>query len=191
MELIKPSLDHLPAYCEALRRGWSPDNLRPEAGHEQLLRIAEDPETFLARFDDREAAGGPVVLPDGSEVPRLPSIRRWIWQAGFCGTIGLRWQEGTEALPPTCLGHVGYAVVPWRRREGLATAALLAILPEAAAVGLCHVVVTTDPGNRASIGVIERAGGVFVGCFERPPATGGGKEIRYTIALDPLQRGQG
>lgn len=188
MELIKPASEHLPAYCDALRRGWSPDNLRSNAGQEQLRKVGNDPAAFLVGFDDRQARGGPVTLPDGSQAARLPSIRRWIWHDGFCGHIGLRWQVGTEALPPTCLGHIGYAVVPWRRREGLATAALLAILPEAKAVGLRHVIVTTDPDNRASIGVIERAGGVFIGRFEKPPATGEGEELRFKIELDPYRR---
>ena len=183
MVLVRPTLERLPAYRDALARGWSPDNLRPQAGAEQLARIEEDAAAFLAGHEDREARGGPVTLPDGSQVPRLPSIRRWIWRDGFAGVIGLRWREGTEALPPYCLGHIGYAVVPWRRREGLATAALRAVLPKARAVGLRHVDVTASPDNRASIGVIEGAGGAFVERFRSPPATGGEEEMRFRIVL--------
>lgn len=182
MVLVAPTPERLPAHRDALARGWSPDNLRPEAAAEQLRRIEKDPAGFLARLEDRDARGGPVTLPDGSQVPRLPSVRRWIWRDGFAGSIGLRWRPGTEALPPHCLGHVGYAVVPWRRREGLATAALREILPQARAVGLRHVEVTTDPGF-ASLGVIARAGGVLVERFDAPEAVGGGAHLRWRIAL--------
>ena len=152
--------------------------------------ISDDPEAYLSRFEDREGARGPVVRPDGSQVPRLPSIKRWIWKGGFCGVIGLRWQRGTEALPSYCLGHVGYAVVPWRRREGLASAALQAILPEAQAVGLAYIDVTTDPGNRASIGVIERAGGVLVDRFPNPLVVDE-EALRFRIELASEHQGAG
>ncbi|WP_200798421.1 GNAT family N-acetyltransferase [Pseudovibrio sp. Tun.PSC04-5.I4] len=89
----------------------------------------------------------------------MPSIRRWIWDNEFCGHIGLRWMQGTEELPATCSGHIGYAVVPWRQGEGLATAALCAILPEAKTIGLKYVEITTSPRNPGSVRVIEKAGG--------------------------------
>jgi predicted acetyltransferase len=182
MKLVTPDLEHLPDYAEALRRGWLPDTARPGAtSADQLGRIARDPAGFVAGLDDPDARGGPVILPDGSTAERLPGFHRWIWQGGFCGTISLRWRPGTEALPPTCLGHVGYGVVPWRRREGLASAALLAILPEARRVGLRYVEVTTDAANLASAGVIEKAGGAFVERFTAPPACGGHETLRYRL----------
>src|SRR5260370_1107296 len=84
-------------------------------------RIAADGDAFLASLVDKEAAGDPITLPDGMTVPRLPGYRRWLWDGEFCGSIGLRWQRGTEALPPYCLGHIGYAVVPWKQGRGYAT----------------------------------------------------------------------
>ncbi|MEL6677367.1 MAG: GNAT family N-acetyltransferase [Pseudomonadota bacterium] len=173
----------LPDYAQALRTGWSPNNTRPEAAQEQLAAIAHDPDAFLRSLEDPEAAGPPVVLPDGSTVPRLPSIRRWIVAQGFAGSIGLRWHPGTNTLPPTCLGHVGYAVVPWRRREGLATQALTDILPLARHVGLTWVDITVDPANAPSIRVIEKAGGRPDGAFERPASQGGGRDLRFRIPL--------
>lgn len=183
MMLVRPVPKHLDAYCAALRNGWSPDNLRAEAGREQLEAIAKDPNGFLKRLDDPDAKGPPVTLPDGTTVPRLPSLRRWIWKDGFCGSIGLRWQTGTSDLPPTCLGHIGYAVVPWRRGEGLATAALIAILPLARSAGLAHVDLTADPDNWASIRVMEKAGAVFVKTFTTPAALGRAEDVLYRIHL--------
>ncbi len=185
MTLIIPSLDHLPAYVAALERGWSPDNLRPEAALEQLQKIQTDAAWFVASLEDPQAKAGPVVLPVGSQVPRLPSLRRWIWSDGFCGHIGLRWAPGTDALPSTCSGHIGYSVVAWRQGEGLATGALRAILPEARAVGLSQVEITTSPDNPASIRVIEKAGGVLSRSYLADPALGGHETLAYRITLGP------
>lgn len=183
MKLVRPTTGHLPEYISALERGWSPDNLRPEVAQEQLAAISEDPNRFLERLEDREAKGPPVALPDGSCVPRLPGFRRWIWEDGFCGSIGLRWQPGTEDLPPHCSGHVGYAVVPWRRNAGLASAALIALLPEARAIGLRYVEVTTSPSNLASARVLEKAGAVFIEEFRMEEELGGEVARRYQIPL--------
>jgi len=183
MELLTPSIDQIPAYVSALQRGWSPDNLRAEAAQEQIETISKDAASFVSNLDDPTAKGGPVTLPNGSKVPRLPSIRRWIWDDEFCGHIGLRWKPGTDELPPTCSGHVGYAVVPWRRGEGLASAALVAILPEAKSVGLKYIEITTSPDNLASVRVIEKAGGKFVRSYVADKALGGHETVEFKIAL--------
>jgi predicted acetyltransferase len=184
MELVWPSREYLAGYLAALERGWSPDNLRGQAAAlEELDRIADDADGFLASLVDKEATGKPITLPDGTTVPRLPGYSRWMWDGEFCGSIGLRWQPGTEALPPHCLGHIGYAVVPWKRRRGYATGALRLVLLEAKAVGLRYVEITTDPGNVASQRVIEANGGVLVEEFDAPISVGGGRELRYRVSL--------
>jgi predicted acetyltransferase len=94
-----------------LERGWSADNLRPAAAREELARIEADARAFVAAMEDREAKGPSVTLPDGSVAKRLPCFRRWLWDGEFCGSISLRWQKGTPALPPNCLGHIGYGGV--------------------------------------------------------------------------------
>jgi hypothetical protein len=77
--LVKPDLAMLPEYVTALERGWSPDNVREaEAAREELRRIRDNPARFVALLDDPEAKGDPVILPDGSVVPRLPGFRRWL-----------------------------------------------------------------------------------------------------------------
>jgi predicted acetyltransferase len=182
MNLVWPSLEYLPSYVAALERGWAPANIRGDP-QEELERIARDPEAFVASRVDRDAKGAPICLPDGSIVPRLPGYVRWMWDGEFCGSISLRWQRGTEALPPYCLGHIGYAVVPWKRRRGYATLALSAILEEAKAEGLRYVEITTTPDNVASRRVIEANGGLFVEDFTRPAALGGGPEVRYRVNL--------
>lgn len=184
VELVTPTLDALPAYTEALRRGWSPDNIRGRlAAEEELAAIEEDAARFVARQVDREAAGPPIRMLDGSMVKRLPGYRLWIWDDEFCGTIGLRWQPGTSELPPHVLGHIGYSVVPWKQGRGYATAALRLLLPLAAGEGLELVTITTDPDNVPSQKVIEANGGVLFERFRKPAQLGGTESLRYRIAI--------
>ena len=184
MQLVRPGPEHLAGYVAALERGWSADNERGvEAAREELSRIHADAAAFLASMEDREAKGPPVTLPDGSAAKRLPGVRRWLWDGEFCGSIGLRWQPGTAALPPHCLGHIGYAVVPWKQGLGYAKAALSLILPEAKAVGLPYVEITTDPDNVASQRVIEANGGILVEHFIKPRQFGCKPGLRFRITF--------
>ena len=184
MTLVWPAQEYLPSYVAALERGWSPDNIRGYvAAQEELERIALDSEAFLASLVDKEGKGRPMILPDGMMVPRLPGYRRWLWDGEFCGSIGLRWQRGTEALPPHCLGHIGYAVVPWKQGRGYVTGALREVLREAKTEGLRYVEITTAPDNIASQRVIQANGGIFVEEFVTTPALGSRRERRYRVNL--------
>jgi predicted acetyltransferase len=184
LQLVVPALSHLDAYSEALRRGWSQDNLRvEEAAREDLARIAEAPVAYIAAQDRRDPSGELITLPDGSQVPRLPSYRRWMWDDGFCGSIGFRWQPGTPTLPPYVLGHIGYSVVPWKQRRGYATRALALLLPEVRREGLAYVELTTDPDNLPSQKVITANGGVLVKRFRKDAAYGGQEALLFRIGL--------
>ena len=183
MDLVRPGTEHLASYAAALRGGWSADTMRPAAAADELALLEADPAGFLASMDDPEGKGPPVTLPDGAQVQRLPGFRRWMWDGEFSGSIGLRWQPGTTELPPYCLGHIGYAVVPWKQRLGYATDALRQLLPLARAQGLPFVELTTDPDNVASQRVIEANGGLLASEFVKPEAHGGGPCLLYRIAL--------
>jgi predicted acetyltransferase len=190
MELRRPGREELASYVDALRRGWSPDTLDDGAGSRELHVIEADPDSFLASLDDRDGSGPPVTLPDGTVVPRLPGFTRWMWDGEFCGRLSYRRNPGTEALPPYVLGHVGYTVVPWKRRRGHATEALRLLLGEVADEGLRWIEVTTDPDNLASQRVIEANGGELLERFEYPPQHGGGIGLRYRITITPRVRPQ-
>ncbi len=184
LTLVKPSLNHLAGYTAALERGWSPDNVRgAEAAQEQLGRIGADPAGFVASLDDPDAIGEPIRLPDGSLVPRLPGFARWIWDGEFCGSIGFRWQRGTSALPSHVLGHIGFAVVPWKRGAGRAKQALALMLQEARQQELDYIELTADPGNVASQHVIQACGGKLVERFRKAAAYGGLEALRFRIEL--------
>lgn len=182
MRLVAPSREYLAEYVEALERGWSPDTLRNVA-QERLAEIERDPDAFLASLDDPEAKGPPIRLPDGSLVPRLPGFHRWLWDGEFCGSIDLRWAPGTPTLPPTCAGHIGYSVVPWKRGRGYAKAALACMLDEARNVGLPYVDLVTDVQNLGSQRVITANGGILVEHFTRPKELGCANALRFRIAL--------
>ncbi|HEX8394407.1 MAG TPA: GNAT family N-acetyltransferase [Longimicrobium sp.] len=187
MQLIRPAAEHLPSYMHALRQGWSPSNVRPALAREQLQSIERDPTAFLVTQDDPDGKGQPIALPDGSLVPRLPGFIRWMWDGEFCGIISFRWQPGTTALPPHCLGHIGYAVVPWKRRRGYATAALGLMVGEvrrAALEGLDYLEIVTDTTNLASQRVIEANRAVLIERFTKPAVYGGTESLRYRIVLD-------
>jgi predicted acetyltransferase len=183
LELVWPAPQYLDGYIRALQEGWSPDNLRAEAALEELERIRQHPEQFLAEQVDRDGKGPSVTLPDGSIVRRLPGYKQWMWDGEFCGVIGFRWQPGTADLPPHVLGHIGFSVVPWKRRRGYATRALQLLLPDIRKAGLSHVELTTDPGNVASQRVIAASGGRLVERFTRPAVFGGAEGLRFRILL--------
>ncbi len=184
MELVRPGAEHVESYRAALVRHWSP---RTETDESQpiLAELDADVAGYLAGLDDRDPVGRTVALPDGSEVPRLPSFTRWMWDGEFCGSINARWQPGTADLPPHCLGHVGYAVVPWKQRRGYATRALASMLEEIRAEGLAlpYVEITTDVDNVASRRVVEANGGELVAEFDKGAAYAGGRALLFRVAL--------
>lgn len=178
MQLVVPAMDHLPSYVAALETGWSPNNVRDVSG-EQLAAIRENAAAFIAGLS---LQGGTITLPDGKTVSKLPFIARWMWDGAFCGSISLRWQEGTDALPSHVLGHIGYAVVPWKRGRGYASTALRQILDAAQEIGLKRLEITTDPDNFASQRVIEKNGGRYVDTFINE-SFGPEPHLRYVVDL--------
>jgi predicted acetyltransferase len=184
MTIVRPTVAHLSAYTMALEGGYSPDNVRGAvAAKEILARIALDPVAFVASLDDHDANGPLVTLPDGAQVKRIPGFHRWMWDGEFCGSIGLRWVPGTTALPPHVLGHIGYSVVPSKRRRGYATSALRQLLVEARCTRLPFVEITTDPDNIASQRVILGNGGELIEEFVKPASFGSASGLRYRVSL--------
>jgi predicted acetyltransferase len=155
--LVAPGAALLADYAAALEAGWSPSTTRDVSG-EQLQALRADPDAFLRGLVD---PGGTFTLDDGRVVPKLPSSIFWISDGAFCGSINFRFQRGTEELPPYCSGHIGYSIVPWKRRRGYATEALRAVLAVARSEGFARVSITCDADNAGSIKVIAANGGVL------------------------------
>jgi predicted acetyltransferase len=185
VELVSPAEEYLPSYLAALGRGWSAEHARQDAAAaaaEEAV-VLSDPMLFLHEQSDPAGGGRPIVLPNGDEVPRLPGRRLWMWDGEYCGAIALRWQPGTMDLPPYCLGHVGYAVVPWRRRRGYAADALRRLLAIARDEGLPYVDIVTDADNIASQAVALANGAVLMEEFVTPASQGSFAATRYRITL--------
>ena len=186
MQLVAPAMEYLESYRESLLRGWSSEKATDDAAAAaaELAEIDADPAAFVAALNDPVRGGRPVTLPDGTEVPRLPGFRRWMWDGEYCGAISLRWQPGTTDLPPHCLGHIGYAVVPWKRRRGYATAALGQMLELARDEGLPFVDIVTDDDNIASQAVARANGGLLEEEFVTPASSGSHPALRFRVLLN-------
>ena len=180
--LVRPGPEHLPDYIAALKKGWSSNTIR-DVSAEELANITADADGFLRSMDDPKALAGDIKKPDGTMVKRLPSLKRFIWDGGFCGIVSLRWQAGTTALPPYCQGHIGYSVVTWKQRRGYATRALAAILPDARKIGLPYIEISTDTDNIASQKVITANGGILIKEIAMPDTYANATGLLYKIDL--------
>ncbi len=179
LRLLAPSLARLAQYEAALAAGWSPDTER-DVSAEQLAALRRDRRSFLAELTRQD---GTIVTASGRAVPRLPSRVHWLDDGEFCGVINLRFVRGSDALPDYVSGHIGYAVVPWKRRRGYATRALALLLPIAREVGLKRVELTCDDDNAASRRVIRRNGGVLLGTRPAP-----GSKTKLVFRIDVAEQ---
>jgi predicted acetyltransferase len=104
----------------------------------------------------------------------VPSTAYW-YVAGrdYLGSLVIRHRLTPELT--RIGGHIGYHVVPPRRRQGHATRMLAAGLAECRVLGLDRVLVTCDAGNEPSRRVILANGGV--------PDDPSGHEDRFWIDL--------
>ena len=62
MELVWPALEYLPGYVDALKRGWSPDNVRGEAA------TLEDLDSKNGTWVGENRVVGPTPLSDGDTI---------------------------------------------------------------------------------------------------------------------------
>lgn len=81
-------------------------------------------------------------------------------------------------------GHIGYATIPSRRREGIVREALRLVLRFAKSEGYDRVMLTCDDDNIGSIRTIEGAGGELEDVVAAPEP-GQPRVRKYWIELSP------
>ena len=176
--LVRPAIQHMASFVDAMREGYSRDTLRPETP-QTIAAIAEDPAWFLRHQRDPPTT---VVLPDGTIGERVPEATLWYVEGDeFLGSVSLR--HRLNAALALWGGHIGYAVRPSARRRGHACAMLAGTLDHARARGdPDRVMLTASVRNPASIRVIEKNGGVLHDTIPHPWVAGD-EGRRYWIAL--------
>lgn len=156
IELVRPTVDLAPSWWELVDdfAGATIPGSGYRSGDRAVLRdpvVFEEWVDWMGRMEH-----GDEALPEG----RVPSSNRWIVRDGHVvGTIAVR-----HALTPSLVaegGHIGYAVAPGARRQGVARAALGLGLRLAASRGIDPVLVTCDADNVASARTIAACGGVL------------------------------
>jgi predicted acetyltransferase len=156
IELVRPTVDLSDSWGEMVDDfgGETVHGSSYRSSDRELLRdrtAFEEWVDWLGRMERSDEA-----LPEG----RVPSSNRWIVGDGrVVGTIAVR-----HALTPSLLvegGHIGYAVAPAVRRQGIAREALGLALGLAASRGIDPVLVTCDATNTASARTITSCGGVL------------------------------
>lgn len=134
-------------------------------------------QTYLQHLSDRESG---LNLPAGY----VPDTAYFLFETTqyeqkIVGRISIRHQ-----LTPHLLnigGHIGYGILPFARKRGLATYMLKEFLPIAKSMGINPVLLTCDENNVASRKVIEAAGGQLENKFD--PGPDQVKKLRYWINL--------
>lgn len=144
LKLIRPHIDFLDSYAEAIREDLQ---LRPEAE-----RIFSDAGEILQKSYNYEHG---VHLPPG----HVRATTFWLVDGGrLIGEINVR-----HELTPFLLqygGHIGYEIRASECRKGYGTQMLSMVLPYCRDVlGLSRVLITCDDDNVGSQKVIESNGG--------------------------------
>jgi predicted acetyltransferase len=170
--LAEPQDAMLASYINALRQGWSPDSVT-DVSQLQLGKIEASAADFIAELADQTLQG-------------LCRRVRWMWDGDFCGSINFCYPENGTALPPHVPGHIGCAVVPWKRNHGYASQALRQVLREMRDAGLASATLTMAPDNPASRLVAERNGGIYTGGWSHPSFLDGVGRDHFSIDLTHL-----
>lgn len=166
----------------ALHETWAAAmaELHAESAHVHgggLFHLPSDQQWDLTEDGCRRLVDVLLAAADEPEDPaHVPCEYTWVTDGReVIGMMALRTRLNAWLLEQG--GHIGYAIVPSRRRQGHATRALALAVRRAAELGIDRVLVTCDDDNTASAATIERGGGVLEDVC--------GDKRRYWIATRP------
>ncbi|WAA66597.1 GNAT family N-acetyltransferase [Microbacterium oxydans] len=174
--LARPTIDHFDSWAGAVAEfeGGHIDG----GGYEQgFVPDRAAGEAFVEKAELYATPG--AVLPDG----HVACDHYWITEGDqVVGFLSFR-RELNDYLRRFG-GHIGYSVIPSRRREGIVREALRLMLRSARAEGYERVMLTCDDDNLGSIRTIEGAGGELEDVIDAPEA-GQPRVRQYWIELSP------
>lgn len=144
-----------------------------DAGDHRMKLASEDPDAFFAHIERFEVG---IDLPPN----RVRQTQFWLLSGDrMIGASRLR-----HRLIPFLErdgGHIAYEIRPSERRKGFGSEILRLTLREAASPGIRRVLLTTEPTNLGSIGVILNNGGCFEDTSVSPES--GERLNRYWIEV--------
>ena len=169
--LVLPDAAYKDSFADALTEGM---NATP-ATQDEINWVREDFADWLRASRDMTRR---IVLPDGTQVPRVPDTDYWLVEGKrFIGRATLR--HHINAHLEIDGGHIGYAVRKSERGKGYGKQILLHCLPKAAGLGIEKVLLTCAEDNMHSVRIIEYAGGILQDIIT--PPWGGHRMRRYWI----------
>jgi predicted acetyltransferase len=180
LELVRPSVEVVPSYIEALKAGPFSHMALGGFGDEPVQSVSADPAGYIERLTDQ--ALRTVVTPNGQTfLLRDHSIRWAVDRSGsFVGGLSFRYDLGNPLIDSYC-GHVGMSVRADLRNQGFGTRLWPLVLRKFAAKGFASIIASANIDNPASIRSIERAGGVAIG---RNDLFGYGEAFVYRVVTE-------
>lgn len=156
MILIKPSTEYLTSYIEFA------EQLEEEGKKERfsLDQAKKDPDTYIKNMKILEIESCKAIAPY-----LVPTTILWLIQENndeVIGRLSIRHSLGNDFLK-NFGGHLGYAVKPTYRKQGIGGFLLGEGLKFAKKIAISEVVITCDEDNIPSKKIIEKGGGRYIG----------------------------
>lgn len=165
--LTIPHVGLIKSYQSALKKGWKiHEGIADEDIIEEMEFIKKNPELFIEIITSSKTKQNYIELNNNDKIPAIPNFRFWIDDGEYCGEISLRWQNNSPELPDSCLGHLAWAVVPWKRGDGYAKKAVEKLLPIVKKLGLPWLDIAMTHDNIASWKTAENLGAIRICTFQ-------------------------
>ena len=174
MILIKPSTEYLTSYIEFA------EELEKEGNKERfsLDEAKKDPDGYIENMKILETVGCGVIAPY-----LVPTTILWLVEeknSEVVGRLSVRHNLGNDFLKKFG-GHIGYAVKPRYRKQGIGGFLLREGLKFAEKMALEEVLITCDEGNIPSRRIIEEGGGRYINKIYNE--AGKVNKLRYKIII--------